>query len=160
KCRAKTQRRSLSSPLALIGQLLLRGDPCEDNSEGAQHHPAARSGHDLDLFPLSDRQCPDSAGAPMFGMNNRREVERVLCRLLSRSAFERLDTRGESRSCQVLPVLLAPDVDGEPGAGEPTFGLITDLSSKGVGVYVQRLISAEHLFLGMLLDAEAHVLRG
>src|SRR5262245_18693172 len=96
----------------------------------------------------------------MFGLNNRREVERVLCRLLSRTAVERLDARGESRSCQILPVLLAPDVDGEPGTGEPTFGLITDLSSKGVGVYVQRLIAAEHLFLGMLLDVQAHVLRG
>jgi hypothetical protein len=96
----------------------------------------------------------------MFGLSHRREVERVLCRLLSQAAFERLDARGESRSCQVLPVLLAADVDGEPAAGEPVCGLITDLSSRGVGVYVQRLIQSEHVFVGMRLDEDVYVLRG
>ena len=95
----------------------------------------------------------------MFGPNHRREVERVLCRLLSRSAFERLDVRGEARACHVLPVLLAPDADGEPATGEPLCGLITDLSSRGLGVYVQRLLEAERLFVGMWLDKEIQVLR-
>jgi hypothetical protein len=115
----------------------------------------------LAKLPLrSGKATVIDSGRIMFGLNNRREVERVLCRLLSRTAFDRLDARGESRSCQVLPVLLAPDADGEPAAGEPACGLITDLSSRGVGVYAQRLIQAEHLFVGMRLDEDVHVLRG
>ena len=96
----------------------------------------------------------------MFGLNNRREVERVLCRLLSRTAFDRLEERGETRSCQVMPVLLTADANGEPATGEPACGLITDLCSRGVGIYVQRLVQAEHLFLGMRLDEDIYVLRG
>ena len=88
----------------------------------------------------------------MFGLNNRREVERVLCRLLSRTAFDRLEERGETRSCQVMPVLLTADANGEPATGEPACGLITDLCSRGAGIYVQRLVQAEHLFLGMRLE--------
>jgi hypothetical protein len=96
----------------------------------------------------------------MFGSNNRREVQRVLSRLLSRSAIERLDVRRETRSCQVMPVLLAADRDGEPATGEAVCGLITDVSSRGLGVYLQRLFNVDRLFIGLWLDENAQVLRG
>src|SRR6185312_12435175 len=70
----------------------------------------------------------------MFGSNNQREVARILTRLMSRTAIERLEVRGEARACQVMPVLLAPSIDGDPDSGSAVCGLITDLSSRGVGV--------------------------
>ncbi len=96
----------------------------------------------------------------MFGTKNKREVTRILCRLMSRSAAERLDARGEARSCQVLPVLLGPESFGDPVSGKAVSGLITDLSSGGLGVYVQHILQADRLFIGMRLDEDVHVLRG